>query len=469
MSISAVDWTMAHTADEWRQLAARSSLRAFTARMFPGYQTSAHILALVDALEWAEQTPGARLIVDMPPRHSKSVHVSENLPAWFLGRNPDKRVIAASHTASLAYTFSRRVRNKIASDRYPFPGISVAGDKAAVQAWDIQGHQGGYLSVGVGGAPTGQGADLIVIDDPIKSAADAESETTRESIWEWYTGTLRTRLEPGGSIVLTATRWHEDDLTGRLLQAAEEGGEPWRHIHMAAIDDDGNALWPERWPVDALEKIKSAVGSRVWQAQYQGSPTPADGGLFKDWWWQRYTSLPKLVSLELCLDSAFKDGVANDYSVFALWGSDGRGSSYLVNVWRAKLQYPDLMRMAHTAHAWSRAQFPGIHISLVIEDKASGQSAIQTLKKPYPTVDGPTLPALPVVAFPVKASESKTARAEGITPIVEGGRAFIPQAAPWLADWLEEHQKFPNGKNDDQVDTSVIGLNRTQRARGGLA
>ena len=182
---------------------------------------NAHILTLIDALEWAANTPDARLIVTMPPRHSKSLHVSENFPAWFLGRNPDKRVIAASHTQELANTFSRRVRNKIASERYPFPGVTIAGDKAAVKAWDIDGHLGGYYAVGVGGSPTGHGGDVIVIDDPIKNQADAESETIREALWEWYTGTIRTRLEPEGAIVLTNTRWHDDDLAGRLLREQE--------------------------------------------------------------------------------------------------------------------------------------------------------------------------------------------------------------------------------------------------------
>lgn len=463
------DPIMRYTADEWRQMAARSSLRSFTARMFPGYQAAAHILQLVEALEWAARTPGARLIVDMPPRHSKSLHVSENLPAWFLGRHPDKRVIAASHTAQLAYTFSRRVRNKIADPRWPFPGVRIAGDKAAVQAWDIEGRQGGYYAVGVGGSPTGSGADLIVIDDPIRSAADADSPTMRDALWEWYQGTMRTRLEPDGAIVLTATRWHEDDLTGRLLAEQGRGGEQWRHLHLPALDDDGNALWPERWPVPSLEQIRAAVGSRVWEAQYQGDPTPADGGTFKPWWWQRYRTLPELRTLALCLDSAFKDGVGNDWSVFALWGADGAGNSYLVNVWRERLQYPDLIRLAHTAYAWTRTHFPSVHVAVVIEDKASGQSAIQTLRQPYHPSAGVTLPALPVIPFPVKATESKLARAEGVTPIVEGGRAHVPEAAPWLDAWLDEHVKFPNGAHDDQVDTTVMGLTRTQAPRGGIA
>lgn len=448
-----------YTADEWRQMAARKSLRHFTARMFSGYEVSRHIIELVEALEWAASTPGARLIVDMPPRHSKSLHVSENLPAWYLGRYPDKRVIAASHTAALAYTFSRRVRNKIASERYPFPGIKVAGDKAAVQAWDIDGHLGGYVSVGVGGSPVGQGGNIIVVDDPIKSAADAESETIRASIKEWYQGTLRTRLEPDGAIVVTNTRWHDDDLTGWLIAEQERGGEQWRHIHMPAIDDAGNALWPERWPVESLTKIRSAVGSRVWQAQYQGSPSPTEGGMFKRHWWQRYTELPHLSTMELYLDSAFKEGVENDYSALALWGSDGKGSAYLIRAWRDRVDFPKLIRLCHDAYAWSRGRFPDRAIRLVIEDRASGQSAIQTLKQPVFTSGG-MLPALPIVAYPVTSSESKVSRAEGVTGIVEGGRAFVPDYAEWLEDWISEHERFPLGAHDDYVDTTSMALRR---------
>ena len=450
---------MQYTADEWRQMAARKSLRHFAARMFPQYQTSAHILELVSALEWAVNTPGARLMVTLPPRHSKSVHVSENLPAWVLGRDPETRIIAASHTAQLAYTFSRRVRNKISDPRYPFRGVRIAGDKAAVQAWDIDGHRGGYIAVGVGGSPTGHGANGIVIDDPIKSAADADSLTMRDALWEWYQGTIRTRLEPDGWIIVTATRWHEDDLSGRLLAEQEKGGEQWRHVHMPAVNEAGEALWPERWTLDSLDRVRSAVGPRVWQAQYQGDPMPADGGMFKRSWWKRYTVLPPLTNVELLLDSAFKEGVANDYSALALWGSDGNGSAYLVRAWRDRVDYPGLLRLTHDAYAWSRARFQDIGVPLVIEDRASGQSAIQTLREPVYTANG-VLPALPVIPYPIAASESKVSRAEGVTGIVEGGRAFVPEHAEWLEDWLSEHERFPLGTHDDWVDTTSMALRR---------
>ena len=445
------DPIMRYTADEWRQMAARKSLRSFTARMFPNYQTAPHILTLIAEIEQAVNTPDSRLIVTMPPRHSKSLHVSENLPAWYLGKFPDNRVIGASHTQELANTFSRRVRNKITDPRYPFP-VQIAGDKAAVKAWDIEGRYGGYYAVGVGGSPVGHGANLIIIDDPIKNQADADSETVRDALWEWYTGTMRTRLEPGGSIIVTATRWHDDDLTGRLLAGQESGGEQWRHIHMPALTDDGTALWAGRWPAASLEAIRSAVGSRVWQAQYQGDPTPSEGGTFKRHWWQTYRELPDdIVRAEVTVDSAFKTGVANDWSVFAVWAVDKRGNAYLVRVWRQRVEFPELITLGRHAWTWARLRFPNMAVPLVPEDKASGQSAIQVWKRES---------HIPVIPYTVKATESKISRAEAVTPYVEGGRVFIPDAAPWLDAWIDEHDRFPNGTHDDQVDTTSIALSR---------
>ncbi|MGI8406015.1 MAG: phage terminase large subunit, partial [Thermomicrobiales bacterium] len=422
----------------------RRRLQSFTRRMVDGYIGGAHINRLVAALEAVERGEIARLIVTMPPRHSKSLTVSENFPAWYLGRNPDKRIITVSHTAQLAYTFSRRVRNKIQDLCWPFPDVTIADDKGAVQAWDIADHAGGYIAVGVGGTPVGQGFDCAVIDDPLRSAADADSATVRDALWEWYQGTFYTRRQPGAAIILTATRWHADDLTGRLLAEAEHGGDQWHHLHMPAINETGEALWPEYWPLSELEKARTVSGSRVWESQYQGRPTPAEGGMFKRHWWQRYRVLPPLVKAELSIDSAFKEGVAADYSAIALWGKDATGSAYLVRVWRARAAFPDLIRLGHDAHAWAAATFPHLHIPLVVEDKASGQSAIQVWKQPYYTKNG-VLPALPVIAYAIKGTQSKTARAEGVTPIVEGGRAFIPEQATWLDDWLTEHEAFPLG------------------------
>ena len=444
--------------DSFIQERARRRLLHFTNCMVAGYDAAPHIAdLLVPALEKVTSTPNGRLIVTMPPRHSKSLHVSENLPAWYLGRHPEHRIIAASHTAQLAYTFSRRVRNKIQDPRYPFE-TEVADDKGAVQAWDTS-EGGGYLAVGAGGSPTGSGGNGIIIDDPIRSAADADSQTVRDSLWEWYQGTMRTRLEPQGWIIVTATRWHEDDLTGRLLAEAEKGGEKWEHLYLPALNDASDALWPDRWDVDALDAIKRSVGSRAWAAQYQGNPVPSEGGMFKRHWWKYVRSVPTLRQAIITVDSAFKDGVENDASVFALWGTDGEGNAYLMRRWKARVAFPELIRMGHEAHAYASRSLKGMNIPLVVEDKASGQSAIQVWSRPYQTGSG-TLPALPVVPFTVKGGQSKVARAEGVTALVEGGRVHLLEGEEWIDDFITEHEQFPTGKHDDQVDTTSMALTR---------
>jgi len=456
---------------------ARSSLMAFNRAMSPGYIAGKHIDALVAALEAVERGELARLIVTMPPRHSKSFNVSEHFPAWFLGRNPDKRIIASSHTAQLSYTFSRRVRNKLAQAEWPFPEVRVAGDKGGVTAWDIARRKGGYLSVGVGGSPTGHGADLILIDDPIRSAADADSETVREGVWEWYQGTLRTRLQPGGAIILTATRWHEDDLTGRLLSEMEHGGEQWTHIHMPALDDEGSALWPEYWPVEALEKIRQSVGSRVWQAQYMGAPAPAEGGTFKRHWWRYWQ--PRGMALPP-VPVRFPDGSVRPIAAVeqpAWWDKSAQSwdmtfketkeGSYVVGLAGAT-HGPDLFIMPRMFR--ERTDFPGTVNAVVdlaqyypdflakyIEEKANGAAVIDTLKR---SVGG---------LIPVQVEGSKEARAHAVTPLVEAGNVYLPHPAlaPWVEDFIAELAAFPNGAHDDQVDAftqlarPLIGTSQT--------
>lgn len=440
---------------------ARESLSAFCHRIYPGYLSSPHIETLIEALTWAVETPNARLIVTMPPRHSKSVHVSETLPAWYLGRYPDKRVIACSHSQALANTFSRRVRAKLNDPRWPFLGTRIADDKGAVEAWDIAQRLGGYAAVGVGGSPVGLGANLIIIDDPIRSAADAASPTIRESQWEWYQGTIRTRLEPGGSIILTATRWNDDDLTGRLLAAQATGGETWRHLHLPAISESGDALWPDRYDAAALAQIRATVGSAVFTAQYQGDPVDVGGGTFKRHWWHTYETLPPdhdIARVEVMVDTAFKTGVGNDFSVCACWALDLYGNAYLVNVWRDRVEFTELIGMGVAAWQWARSRFPSIAVPLVVEDKASGQSAIQVWQREND---------IPVVPYPIPGGQSKLSRAEAVTPYIEGGRVYIPAYAAWLAQWLEEHDRFPNAAHDDTVDTTAMALDRLLMGSGG--
>jgi predicted phage terminase large subunit-like protein len=441
---------------------ARESLAAFMARMFAGYTTSAYITNdLIPALEWAVTTPDARLIITMPPRHSKSLHVSEHLPAWFLGNHPDKRIIAASHTASLAYTFSRRVRNKMHDPRWPFPSVHVADDKGAVQAWDIDGRQGGYIAVGVGGSPTGHGGHLIVIDDPIRSAADADSETIRDGLWEWYRETLRTRLEPGGSIIITATRWHEDDLTGRLLAEQDNGGEAWRHVHMPALSDAGAPLWPERWDTEKLDRIRVSVGSRAWEAQYQGHPVPVEGGILKHHWFRYWQyagmnlppvethdaeghtiahpvmDLPGFFHDQLqSWDFTFKETRSGSYVVGLQAGVFG-ALTFLLDRYRERTDFPGSITAIRTMNdTW-----PETTIKL-IEDKANGPAIMDTLRAHLPGI------------VAVEPSGTKEARMHAGAWYVEGGNLILPhpRIAPWVDDFTAEVTSFPMGAHDDQAD-----------------
>lgn len=451
-----LDLLASRSEDEWLALAAQKSLRSFNMRMYPNYMRSAHIDLLTAALEKAIETPNYRLIVTMPPRHSKSLHVSEHLPAFYLGRNPDRRVMQVSHTADLAFTFSRRVRNKILDPRWPFPNVTVAGDKSAVKAWDIAGRLGGYLAVGVGGSPAGHGANLIIIDDPIGSIAVAESEASREALWEWYQGTIRDRLEPGGSMIVTATRWHEADLTGHLLEEMRNGGEIWHHLHLPAIrertDPSGNrveeALWPERWPLHALRQIKKAVGSRVWSARFQGSPSPLEGGLLQRSWWRFYRTPPAdLRGHTISADMAFRETKSGSFVVFQVWACRG-ADRYLLDQLRFRGDFPQMLAMFERfCQKWKQAKLK------LIEDKANGPAVASALRSKISGI------------VEVSPKGGKLARASAITPQVESGNVYLPdpETNPWVYDFIDECASFPHGTHDDQVDAMSQALSRLEQ------
>lgn len=457
---------------------ARRHLLPFVRRLSPYYRVAPHHRLIADALEAVGGRALDRLVITMPPRHGKSELASKHFPAWFLGRNPDLRVIACSYAAALANRFSKAARSLVASPAWPF-AVGLAPDSAQVQEWDIAFHRGGYLAAGVGGPVTGKGADLLIVDDAVKNAEEADSPVMRDAVWEWWQDTAYPRLQADARAIVIGTRWHEDDLIGRLLAAQSSGGDRWHVLHLAALSGEeagetmaghaipadplgrapGEALWPDAYPVAELLRRKANMSSRMWAAQYQGRPVPAEGGTFKRHWWRRYGALPKLARVELFVDSAFKEGVANDYSVIAVWGADGDGDSYALRVWRERVAFPDLIRAVHDVHAWAKGAFGVAVKAVVIEDKASGQSAIQTLGRPYHT-EGGKLPKLPVVAWEIPAGASKLARAEGVTHLVEGGRAHLPQSAPWVEDFIVEHETFPTGAHDDQVDTTSMALAR---------
>jgi predicted phage terminase large subunit-like protein len=433
---------------------AADDLALYAMAQWPRFQLAAHHALLVDKLEAAARGEISRLMIFMPPRHGKSLISTQNFPAWYLGKFPHKSIITASYSQDLADDFGRRVRNLVSNDVHQaiFPGFAMAGDSRSMRRFDTM-RGGSYYATGRGGPITGRGADLLLIDDPLKDSEEARSETIRRGLHEWYQHTAYTRLAPGGVVVIIQTRWHSDDLAGWLLREHPE--ENWQVLTLPAIAEvdegfrkAGQALWPSRYPSLALKVIRAAIGGAAWASLYQQRPSAAEGAVFKREWFRTYREVPTAFTKILqSWDTAFKTGAENDFSVCTTWGATQVGY-YLLSLWRAKVEFPELKRQfAHQAEAWRP------HVILV-EDKASGQSLIQELKL-----------ASPFPVLPVKVDSDKRTRAEAVTPLFEAGKVFLPEAAPWLTDFIDELASFDSAVHDDQVDSTTQALNYL-RAKG---
>lgn len=470
--------------------AARACLLLFVERMFPGYQVAPHHRLLAEHLEAVERGEIRRLIVELPPRHGKSLLASIHFPAWYLGRQPRRQVIAASYAAELAYTFSRQARNLFTAPGWPFPGVPLADDARGVEHWSLAAG-GGYVAAGVGGSITGHGADLLLLDDPVRNREDADSDTVRAAQWEWYTSTARTRLQPGGAIVLCLTRWHEADLAGRLLRAGVGAGdpgpdgvvsgaprsgpggdglavgEPWTVLRLPAraeLDDplgrpEGSPLWPAWFSDAALTEIERAIGSRNWAALYQQRPSAQTGNLLQRDWWQTYTAtaLPRtFTQLVQSWDMAFKDTSTSDYVVGQVWGRFG-ADYYLLDQVRGRLDFPATLAAVRALSArWPLAA------TKLVEDTANGPAVIATLRH---QIAG-------LVA--VSPAGGKLSRVNAIAPLIEAGNVYLPAAAaaPWRDAFIDECAAFPRGAHDDQVDAmsqALIRLSAGQMATVGTA
>jgi predicted phage terminase large subunit-like protein len=425
---------------------ARADLACYGLAMCPDYQLAAHHRVLIEKLEAVERGTIRRLAVFMPPRHGKSVTSSCIFPAWYLGRNPNRSVIGASYGSELAEDFGRRVRNFMSDPLHAaiFPECKLAADSAAQRRFDTS-RGGSYFAVGRGGAITGRGADLLLLDDLIKDSEEARSETIRRSILEWFRTVAYTRLSSSGALVVIQTRWHADDLAGRLLQN-------WHVINMPAIaevDDEfrkaGEALWPERFPLETLKAIRSAIGGSAWTSLYQQKPSAAEGAIFKREWWRFFREQPPCKRIVQSWDTAFKSGAENDYSVCTVWGVTDN-AYYLLWLWRDRVEFPELKkRMQWLWEQWRPSQ-------ILVEDRASGQSLVQELR--YSTL-------LPIT--PVKVDTDKISRAQSVTPLIEAGKVFLPENAPWLNDFIDESAAFPKGAHDDCVDSLTQALNFLRR------
>jgi predicted phage terminase large subunit-like protein len=417
-------------------------LGAFTSYTEHAYENANHQRLLDVHLEAVERGEIDRLMVFMPPRHGKSEKASKRFPAWYLGRNPKRQIIAASYNSDLATDFGREVRNIVASPEYAdvFPNVALRQDSRAADRMNTA--QGGaYFAVGVGTATTGRGAHLGLIDDPFKDREDADSEIQREKVWKWYRSTFYTRLMPGGAVVLIQTRWHEDDLAGRLLEMqgrAEDGGE-WTVLDLPAIDGSGHALWPEWYNEEALARIKATIGPREWSALYQQRPQPDEGTFFQRDWFREWSRLPT-VRYYGSSDYAVTDG-GGDYTVHRVWGIDAEGNLYRVDGWRGQA----------TSDVWIEEKLNLIDKYKPLAWFGEGgviQKAIEPAltrrmreRKSYCR-----LVWLPSVA-------DKPTRARSFQAMAASGRVFVEAGAD-----ISEYLSFPAGKHDDDVDTgSLIG------------
>ncbi len=390
----------------------------------------------------------------MPPRHGKSELVSHWFPVWFLNQWADRRIILASYEADFAASWGRKVRNSITANQEHL-SVRVADDSAAANRWDTT-EGGGMVTAGVGGPITGRGAHLLVIDDPVKNAEDANSETIRQKVWDWWTSTAYTRLEPGGAAVVVMTRWHEDDLVGRLIREMASDGEHWDVLNLPALAEEGDALgrqlgeplWPWRFASEALAKIKRAIGSYFWAALYQQRPSPPEGSLLKRGWWKWYRQAPETFDEVIqSWDMAFKDLKASDYVVGQVWGRKG-ADKYLLDQVRDQMDFPTTVQAVKALSAkWPKAR------AKLVEDKANGPAVIATLKHDLAGL------------IPVEPEGGKVARASAVSPDIEAGNVYLPEIAPWVKDFVEECAAFPMGAHDDQVDAMSQALLRYGQRR----
>ena len=424
----------------------RREFLAYCRRVYGGlWRPARHHIFVAKALDRVLDGSCRRLMVFIPPRHGKSMQITECLPSYFLGRFPDKRVMVLSYSAELAARFGRQNRQKIAEFGKLF-GISLSRSHAGANAFSIADRRGGLLSVGLGGSITGQGADLLIIDDPVKNREEAESSIIRDKVFAEYQSTAYTRLQAGAAVIIVMTRWHEDDLCGRLL--AQLDGE-WEVIRLPALAEAvdplnrsvGEALWPEMgFGKDWAEETRKAVGSYAFAALYQQRPAPAGGGLIKREWWRFYQDKPEMVAVVLSVDAAFKGGEdASNVSIQA-WGKRGATLYFLGDDTRP-MDFPETIRALRAMHEKYKPR------CVYVEDKANGPAIISML---HSEITG---------LIPVNPQGGKVARAHAVSAAIESGNVLLPRT-PQAYALMDECAAFPNGLRDDRVDAMTQALNQ---------
>lgn len=436
------------TARREARSAAQTTFLDFIKEMWPGFIMGRHHKIMAEKFEAVARGDIKRLAISLPPRHSKSEMASYLLPAWYLGKYPDRQVMEASHTAELSVGFGRKVRNLIDTPAYQeiFPGVSLQQDSKSAGRWGT--NKGGvYNALGVGGSAAGKGANLFVIDDPFseQDIITGNSAATFDSVWEWYMSGPRQRLQPGGGIIVVHTRWGKRDLIGRLLDYAAKnpGADQWEYIEFPAIMPSGKSLWPEYWPIEELEKIKATIAPHLWNAQYMQNPTGEEGALLKRDWWQDWTKEdpPQCDYIIMSLDAAQEAHNRADYNAVTIWGvferenenGDKINNVILLEAWRERMEFPELKRaMFKMYKEWEPDTF-------IVEKKSNGAALYQEMRAA----------GIPVTEFTPSKGNDKISRVNAVSDMFSSGLVWASKDRRWVQEVIDECAEFPNGDHDD--------------------
>ena len=427
-----------------------SDFLTFVKYMWPEFIEGSHHKIISEKFNKLATGEIKRLIINMPPRHTKSEFASTLLPAWMIGKHPDLKIIQSTHTTELAVRFGRKAKNIIDSEEYKkIFKTTLREDSKAAGRWETN-SKGEYFAAGVGGAITGRGADLLIIDDP-HSEQDALNAQALERAYEWYTSGPRQRLQPGGRIVLVMTRWNQKDLTGKLLNAQKESkADQWEVIEFPAILPNGKPAWPEYWNIDELEGVKASLSIGKWNAQWMQNPTAEEGSIIKREWWQTWEKeqMPQLHHVIQSYDTAFMKKESADYSAITTWGvfypsEDSGPNLILLDAVKERFEFPELRRVALEQYQYWNPE------TIIIESKASGLPLTYELRKM----------GLPVVNFTPSRGNDKHTRVNAVAPLFESGKIWAPDLK-FAEEVIEECAAFPYGDHDDLVDSMTQAVMR---------
>ena len=436
----------------------QESFLYFVTQMWPGFISGKHHTIMANAFERVAAGTLKRLIINMPPRHTKSEFASYLLPSWFLGKYPEKKIIQTAHTAELAVGFGRKVRNLVQSENYQKVfDTKLSSDSKAAGRWNTD-KGGDYFAIGVGGAVTGKGADVLIIDDPhSEQEARQNNPAVFDGVYEWYTSGPRQRLQPGGAIIIVMTRWAKRDLTGQIIKNSEKGGvDDWEIIEFPAILPSGTPLWPGFWSKIELEALKAELPTAKWEAQYQQNPTGNESAIIKrDMWriWEGDTP-PSCEYLIQSWDTAFEKNNRADYSACTTWGifqhPDSMGNLkpniIVLDSFKQRMEFPELKKRAFdTWKEWNPD-------TLIVEKKAAGAPLIYELRQM----------GIPLEEYTPSKGSDKIARVNAVSDLFSSGLVWCPDTR-WADELMEELAAFPNGDNDDLVDSSSQALLRFRR------